>query len=402
MTKRTLVTLLVITLSFATGGLDTHTALASGPMVMAATPTDVREKIAPSVWNNTGGGRTMSFLVVLSSKADTRDAAGLRTKAEKGRYVYETKSRLAQATQAPLVSYLKSRGIAFRSFFIVNMLLVAGDRALVLELARRPDVERVVGNPTVRVALPTSDEAQASQGPDSLQAIEWGILNTNAPSIWELGNDGTGIVIGGEDTGYRWTHTQLRGKYRGWDGENADHNYNWHDAIHDSVGNPCGNDSPEPCDDNNHGSHTMGTMVGGDGPGPDPNDIGMAYGAKWIGCRNMDQGFGTPARYIECHEFMLAPHRFERREPGPLSRAARGQQLLGMSVLGRMRPGYAEGVHRGAGGRWHRLCGLSRQFRPCLLYGPGPAGDLPGLLECGGLQHLERAGGLLQPWPGHR
>ena len=38
------------------------------------------------------------------------------------------------------------------------------------------------------------------------------------------------------------------------------------------------------------------------------NQIGMAPGAKWIGCRNMDQGNGTPARYIECMEFFLAPY----------------------------------------------------------------------------------------------
>jgi subtilisin family serine protease len=85
----------------------------------------------------------------------------------------------------------------------------------------------------------------------------------------------------------------------------ADHDYNWHDSIHDSVGNPCGNDSPFPCDDYFHGSHTTGTAIGDDGAG---NQIGMAPGAKWIGCRNMDVGTGTPARYIECMEFFLAPY----------------------------------------------------------------------------------------------
>ena len=85
----------------------------------------------------------------------------------------------------------------------------------------------------------------------------------------------------------------------------ADHNYNWHDSIHDSVGNPCGNDSPFPCDDIGHGTHTTGTAIGDDGMG---NQIGMAPGAKWIGCRNMDQGNGTPARYIECMEWFLAPY----------------------------------------------------------------------------------------------
>src|SRR5213076_592766 len=61
----------------------------------------------------------------------------------------------------------------------------------------------------------------------------------------------------------------------------------------------------QPCDDFFHGTHTTGTAIGDDGGS---NQIGMAPGAKWIGCRNMDQGNGTPARYIECMEFFLAPY----------------------------------------------------------------------------------------------
>ena len=117
------------------------------------------------------------------------------------------------------------------------------------------------------------------------------------------GLQGQGITVAGADTGQRWTHNALKPHYRGWDGQNADHNYNWHDSIHDSIGNPCGNDSPFPCDDNGHGTHTIGTAIGDDGMG---NQIGMAPGARWIGCRNMDQGNGTPARYIECMEWFLA------------------------------------------------------------------------------------------------
>src|SRR6266700_4464972 len=94
----------------------------------------------------------------------------------------------------------------------------------------------------------------------------------------------------------------------------ADHNYNWHDSIHDSTGNPCGNDSPFPCDDNGHGTHTMGTAIGDDGMG---NQIGMAPGAKWVGCRNMDQGNGTPARYIECMQWFLAPTQIGGGNPDP-------------------------------------------------------------------------------------
>ena len=47
------------------------------------------------------------------------------------------------------------------------------------------------------------------------------------------------------------------------------------------------------------------------------NQIGMAPGAKWIGCRNMDANFGTPARYIECMQWFLAPTRIGGGDPDP-------------------------------------------------------------------------------------
>ncbi len=70
---------------------------------------------------------------------------------------------------------------------------------------------------------------------------------------------GQGIVVGSADTGFEWEHAALRAHYRGWDGANASHAYNWHDAIHDArAGNPCGSDAAAPCDDDGHGTETSG------------------------------------------------------------------------------------------------------------------------------------------------
>ena len=129
----------------------------------------------------------------------------------------------------------------------------------------------------------------------------------HAPQVWNLGFTGQGIVVGGQDTGYLWNHAALQAHYRGWNGITVTHDYNWHDSIHANTHgfNSCGVDSPVPCDDYGHGTHTMGTVVGDDGGS---NQIGMAPGAKWIGCRNMDNGWGSPATYLECFEFFLAPY----------------------------------------------------------------------------------------------
>jgi len=264
------------------------------------------QKIAPWVMEHTANGQQAEFFVLLADQADLSPAANLPTKTEKSRFVYQTLLDKAQTTQGAILQWLRERHIENQSFYIVNAILVKGDRQLAEALAARSDVARVTGNPHIHNDLPERGPIEESPlRPSAPATVEPGITYTHAPDVWALGFRGETIVIAGADTGIRWTHNALKPHYRGWDGANANHNQNWHDSIHDSVGNPCGNDSPEPCDDFFHGSHTIGTAIGDDGG---TNQIGMAPGAKWIGCRNMDQGDGTPARYIECMEFFLAPY----------------------------------------------------------------------------------------------
>ena len=184
------------------------------------------------------------------------------------------------------------------------MIVATVDRSLVEALAARADVARIDPNRPARWIEPPeiANFSDATDRPDGTNAVEWGVNNVNAPAVWAQGFTGQGMVIGGLDTGIRWTHSALKPKYRGWDGATADHNFNWHDAIH-SGGGSCGADTVAPCDDNGHGTHTVGTTVGESGS----NQIGVAPGAKWIGCRNMNEGIGTPATYTECFQFMIAP-----------------------------------------------------------------------------------------------
>ena len=260
-------------------------------------------KIAPWVMEHTANGQEAEFFVVLADQADLRGAAALRTKAEKGRFVYDTLRNKSQITQGAILQWLRERGIEHRSFFSVNAILVKGSREVADALAARPDVARVEGNPIIHNNLPQPGPVEQAP-PGAPATIEPGITYTHAPDVWALGFTGQDIVVASADTGVRWTHNALKPHYRGWDGVTADHDYNWHDSIH-SGGGVCGADSPFPCDDFFHGSHTTGTAIGDDGTG---NQIGMAPGAKWIACRNMDQGNGTPATYIECMDFFLAPY----------------------------------------------------------------------------------------------
>lgn len=259
--------------------------------------------IAPQVWEETAGGNETTFLVVLREQADLSDLPPTTDHTTRVRLVVERLQAVATREQARLRAMLDRRGIPYRPFYVANLLAVTGDRRLLVELADRPEVARIVANPSIEVPLPHS---LPSSGPLSLFAVQWNVQKVHADAVWAQGYTGEGVVVAGQDTGYDWDHPALVGAYRGWNGTTVSHDYNWHDAIHSDnpntpPGNPCGFDSPKPCDDNGHGTHTMGTMVGAGG-------IGVAPGARWIGCRNMEQGWGTPASYIECFEFFLAPY----------------------------------------------------------------------------------------------
>ena len=282
-------------------------------LVLAYAPHPIRaavwqEKVDPWVLETAAAQPETEFLVYLTEQADVSGAGALRSKTEKGQYVYDRLTAVAAQTQPALIQALDSAGAAYQPYWIANMIWVRGDQALIESLALRADVAHLYANPTVHNVDPTPltpDDIKA------IEAIEWNITLVNADDVWAAGFDGQTIVIGGQDTGYDWDHPALKNQYRGWNGSVANHNYNWHDAIH-TTGSSCGADSPIPCDDNGHGTHTMGTMAGDDGA---TNQIGMAPGAKWIGCRNMNAGDGTPATYAECYQWFIAPTDLNNQNP---------------------------------------------------------------------------------------
>jgi len=279
----------------------------------AGVPENWQDKVDPRLLQ--GAPATNEFLVILSEQADLSGATALKTKAAKGRYVFERLTEVAQRTQQPLLKTLQEKKLEYQPFWVANMICVRGDLPAIQSLAQRADTARIVANSANRVP----DLLPVTAAPRITSSVEWNLSQVHAPDAWALGYTGQGVVVGGQDTGYQWNHPALINHYRGWDGTNANHNYNWHDAIHgpnphNTGDNPCGYNLTAPCDDNSHGTHTMGTMVGDDGAG---NQIGMAPGAKWIGCRNMERGWGTAATYLECFQWFLAPTDLNDQNPDP-------------------------------------------------------------------------------------
>ena len=227
------------------------------------------------------------------------------TKVEKGTWVLDTLRIHAYNLQNELKLYLDSINIQYEAFYIINAITLEVSFSQLQDLVQRFKVNTVsLNNWTIADHLdppiPLDQQIQS-------RAVEWNINKINAPLVWQLGIKGEGVVIAGQDSGYEWNHTALIQNYRGYDQEQhtANHDYNWFDAIKNPAGqNDCGGDSAWPCDDNGHGTHTMGIMIGSD---QGSNQIGVAPEAQWIGCRSLDNFQGNMSSYLSCFQWFLAP-----------------------------------------------------------------------------------------------
>jgi len=216
------------------------------------------------------------LFVVMREQADLTGITGARP-------VRDRLVDLANRSQAPLRRELRRLHLSYTPYYLVNGLEVDGGPAVRAWLSRRSDVDRVLLSPRLR---PLPAPAPTPHGPRAApQAPQWNVTVLGADRVWrELGVTGDRIVVGSSDSGVDGTHPALRNGFRGGDDS-------WYDPWRHSR---------NPTDHNGHGTHTTGTAVGG-------TNVGIAPGAKWVACVNLDRNLGNPAHYLDCLQFMLAP-----------------------------------------------------------------------------------------------
>ena len=247
-----------------------------------------------------------TFWVVLEQKADLRPAASVQNSTSRGEFVYDELRKTADRSQAGLRALLARRGADYKPFWILNSIRVTGDQALLDELAARSEVQKIIADPVFRIPDPIVEKAEPR-----IDAVEWGIDRIRAPLVWSTyGDRGAGIVVANIDTGVRYTHQAVVRQYRGNNGATFDHNYNWYDP---SL--VCGSPSLAPCDNNAHGTHTMGTMVGEDASLV--NQIGVAPAAKWIAAKGCETNSCSTSALLASGQWILAPTNLIGQNPRP-------------------------------------------------------------------------------------
>ena len=291
-------------------------ALLAGP-ALAATATaappaaagTAADKIDPALAKTVSGGGEATFFVVLKGRADLAQARAKQSKHARATATYGALRSEANRTQKSLTAWLDAEKIGHEDFWITSSVLVTGDEALVDELAQRSDVAELVQEKHYAIdAGETTTETAADEagGTGTTATPEWGVTDIRADQVWsQYADRGEGVVIANIDSGVQFDHPALVDSYAGNDGDGSfTHDYHWF--------NPTGecDDAAVPCDNNGHGSHTMGTMVGADG-------IGVAPGATWIAAKGCESRSCSDSSLLAAGQWVLAPTDANGENPRP-------------------------------------------------------------------------------------
>lgn len=262
------------------------------------------QKSDSAVRERLDAGDRVTFWVQLGEQADTSAARKARAKADKGRAVIEAKKEYADEAQAGIRSLLKKAGASYTSYWVANTLKVTADKALAQKIAVRSEVAAIESDDPV--VLP---HATAGTQENTVDGVEWNIDRIGATKVWnDLGQHGEGIVVASLDSGVDYRHPALAGAYRGLRSDGTyDHDYNWFDPADDCTGD-------DPCDNDGHGTHTVGTMVGDDGSG---NATGVAPGAKWIAAKACENNACPREELLAAGQWILAPTDHTKQNPRP-------------------------------------------------------------------------------------
>jgi bacillopeptidase F len=194
--------------------------------------------------------------------------------------------RLHENLETPaktLAEFLASKGIErqTKELWGINALALSVPTRLIAEIQRLQGVAHIEQDYRISIDADTTESITGTP--------LWNLTDINAPTLWDYGYSGQGVVVGILDTGVDVEHPDLTDRWRG--GENS-----WFDPY---------NQYTSPVDPLGHGTQVTGLIVGGDNSG---NQIGVAPNAQWIAARIFDNtGTAEISSIHEAYQWMLDP-----------------------------------------------------------------------------------------------
>lgn len=281
------------------------------------TKLNAQDKVSDRLLSDFSDDDQVTFLVKFSDKAEVKqvaeDASNKASLANLSGQDAQLLKRSAILSELKATSFESHKNVVellenemeagtvtdYHSYHIVNGMAVTANQEIAEKIANFPEVEKILKNET-RQLDSTFDKDEDNSLENNLNEVEWNVDNIDAPGAWNMGIDGTGTVVASLDTGAQWDHPALKNNYRGYDEatDEVDHQYSFFDAT--VAG------QEEAYDDEGHGTHVTGTMVGNESDGS--NQVGVAPGAEWISVKVFDAaGNTTDDILLEGAEWLLDP-----------------------------------------------------------------------------------------------
>jgi subtilisin family serine protease len=266
-------------------------------------------KISPALTDRFRTQPSSDFWITFETGADLAPAKKIADWTARGRFVYDALTAAAKNSMASVSAELDRAGVKYTSYPIANAVLVKnGTEKLALDVAARVQVAEIHATPQVALVDPVEEKIITERSAAEDGSVTWGLEAIRAPQAWAMGATGAGITVSNLDSGVQFDHPALVRQYRGTKPDGTvDHNYNWMATRGSCAG--------VPCDDNGHGTHTMGTMVGDDGA----DHIGVAPDAQWIATDGCCTDSGVES-LLRSGWWLLAPTDVQGNNPDPSKR----------------------------------------------------------------------------------
>jgi subtilisin family serine protease len=242
-------------------------------------------KIHPTLANSLNSKKTANIIISFvggnTQVVNAIEIQSFQTRTQRLNSLASSLKTHAKQSQQQVLSFLKSKSVQHKSFWISNQIyIVDADKNLVEAISNFPEVSIVEEERIITLDTPVNSKQVRKADPTPL--AEWGIEKIKAEEAWAVSN-GSGVVVANIDTGVRYTHEAVRDNYR------AD--YGWFDPYAQTQ---------TPNDQNGHGTHTMGTIAGSKG-------VGVAPGAQWIACKGCSTSSCSQSALTGCGQWALCP-----------------------------------------------------------------------------------------------
>ncbi|MDA8105299.1 MAG: S8 family serine peptidase, partial [Nitrospiraceae bacterium] len=271
-----------------------------------------------------GPAGDVSVIINLAYRVDLKKIAAIAPdriagsdKVRKRDAIIKALREKASLTQKSIRALLQNRGAKkIKPLWITNSVAATVPASVISELMSLPEIESIELDAVVQ-ASPVIPAAAVTPS----AGYEWNISTINAPVLWGVGINGPGAVVANLDTGVDVSHPDLQNKWRG----GSDSWYNPYadpanccycsnaplplttcltNCVAATACTSCELSATTPCDNNGHGTGTMGVMVGGSAT----DAYGVAPGAQWIAAKIFnDAGTTDESKIILAMQWLLAP-----------------------------------------------------------------------------------------------